>query len=183
MLKSAIHVLSVHVFIYLVVYQSKYLYPPIARLSDSVNQDRALRPRHPGKGLQATASSPNLQGSLQVRTCKSEPSGQGLPATVPRPGPPGQGLQARASMPWGTGPRPRMKRSRPTHPLREIEMCSLSGQFRFTPSKFQSQTAYRPGPPGQGLKAMRDRAKTSYEEVQAHTPSQRNGNVLIVRPV
>ena len=97
MLNSIKHVLSVHIFIYLVVYQSKYLYPPIARLSESVNQERALRPRHPGKGLQATASSPNLQGSLQVRTCKSEPSGQGLPATVPRPGPPGQGHQARAS--------------------------------------------------------------------------------------
>ena len=132
MLKSAIHVLSVHVFIYLVVYQSKYLYPPIARLSESVNQERALRPRHPGKGLQATASSPNLQGTVS----RSGLANQSLQARASRPQSPGQGHQARASRPWGPGPWPCMKRSRPTHSLREIEMCPLSGQFKVIPPKF-----------------------------------------------
>ena len=124
MLNSIKHVLSVHIFIYLVVYQSKYLYPPIARLSESVNQERALRPRHPGKGLQATASSPNLQGSLQVRTCKSEPSGQGLPATVPRPGPPGQGLQAMKD-----------RASRPGQPGKGLQATASSPNLQGTVSK------------------------------------------------
>ena len=117
MLKSKKHVMSVHVFIYLVVCQSKQLYTPIARQSDSVNQDRASRPGRPGKGHSFQAQ-PKGQG-FQERS-----PGQSLQALASRSGPPGQSFQAMRD-----GPRPHMKRSRPTHPFEEVEMCPLSDQI------------------------------------------------------